>query len=148
MHTGFGDPPFSGVDLVVCSNGVIYLEPEVQKRVVVLLHFALKPDGFLFMGSAETPGMRDDLFSAVSKSSRIYRRVGTTPREQLQFQVVPAGPRGAPAGFRPRLSPPQLTQAARLAQQIIFDRFPPPAVPVRGHFETLYFSGPTDRLLC
>jgi len=143
----FSDPPFSGVDLVVCRNVLIYLEPEVQKRVVLLLHFALKPDGFLFMGSAETPGMRDDLFSAVSKSSRIYRRVGTTPREQLQFHVVPAGPRGAPAGFRPRLSAPQLTQAARLAQQIIFDRFAPAAVLVDGNFETLYFSGPTDRFL-
>ncbi|HWY73794.1 MAG TPA: chemotaxis protein CheB, partial [Burkholderiaceae bacterium] len=143
----FSDPPFSGVDLVICRNVLIYLEPEVQKRVILLLHFALKPDGFLFMGSAETPGLRDDLFSAVSKTSRIYRRVGTTPREQLQFRVTQTGPRAEPAGFRQRLSAPQLTQAARLAQQIIFDRFAPAAVLVDANFETLYFSGPTDRFL-
>ena len=143
----FSDPPFSGVDLVVCRNVLIYLEPEVQKRVMLLLHFALKPDGFLFMGSAETPGLRDDLFSAVSKTARIYRRVGTTPREELHFRVVQAGPRVEPAGFRQRLSAPQLTQAGRLAQQIIFDRFAPAAVLVDGNFETLYYSGPTERFL-
>ena len=143
----FSDPPFSGVDLVTCRNVLIYLEPEVQKRVLLLLHFALRPDGFLFMGSAEAPGQREDLFVPVSKTSRIYRRVGTTPRDQLEFSVVQAGPRAAPAGFRPRLSAPQLTQAARLAQQIIFERFAPAAVLVDGEFETLYFSGATDRYL-
>ncbi|HUD26395.1 MAG TPA: chemotaxis protein CheB [Burkholderiaceae bacterium] len=143
----FSDPPFSGVDLVTCRNVLIYLEPEVQRRVLLLLHFALKPDGFLFMGSAEAPGQREDLFKLVSKTSRIYRRVGTTPRDQLEFRMVQTGPRAAPAGFQPRLSAPQLTQAARLAQQIIFDRFAPAAVLVDADFEALYFSGPTDRFL-
>jgi two-component system CheB/CheR fusion protein len=143
----FSDPPFSGVDLVTCRNVLIYLEAEVQKRVILLLHFALRPDGFLFLGSAEALGQRDDLFQPVSKTHRIYRRVGTTPRERLEFGAIHAGPQAEPAGFRPRLSAPQLTQAARVAQQIIFDRFAPAAVLVDSKFEALYFSGPTDRFL-
>ena len=143
----FSDPPFSGVDLVTCRNVLIYLEPEVQRRVLLLLHFALKPDGFLFMGSAEAPGQREDLFKLISKTSRIYRRVGTTPRDQLEFRMAQTGSRAPPAGFQPRLSAPLLTQAARLAQQIIFDRFAPAAVLVDADFEALYFSGPTDRFL-
>lgn len=143
----FSDPPFSGVDLVTCRNVLIYLEPEMQKRVILLLHFALRHDGVLFMGSSETPGLREDLFKPVSKVGRIYRRVGSTPREQLEFHATQGGPRAAPGGFRPRLSAPLMTQAARLAQQIIFDRFAPAAVLIDGDFETLYFSGPTERFL-
>jgi two-component system, chemotaxis family, CheB/CheR fusion protein len=143
----FSDPPFSGVDLVTCRNVLIYLEPDVQKRVVLTLHFALKPDGFLFLGSAETLGPRDDLFKPVSKASRIYRRVGTTPREQLDFRVNQVGQRAVPAGFQLRPSVPQLTQAARLAQRITFDRFAPASVLVDPELNALYFCGPTDRFL-
>jgi two-component system, chemotaxis family, CheB/CheR fusion protein len=141
----FSDPPFSGVDLVSCRNVLIYLEPDVQRRALLLLHFALKPDGILFLGGAETVGPREDLFNPVSKSGRIYRRVGATPREQLEFRPSQAGPQ--PAGYRIRPSAPQLMQASRLAQQVIFDRLAPAAVLIDRNYDALYFSGPTDRFL-
>jgi two-component system CheB/CheR fusion protein len=143
----FADPPFSGVDLVVCRNVLIYLEPEVQRRVLLLLHFALKPDGFLFLGGAETIGTREDLFKPVSKGARIYRRIGATPRDQLEFHTTQIGPQSEPAGYRARPSAPQLVQASRLAQQIIFDRLAPASVLVDRNFDALYFSGPTDQYL-
>ncbi|MBV8209397.1 MAG: PAS domain-containing protein [Burkholderiaceae bacterium] len=143
----FTDPPFFGVDLVSCRNVLIYLEPEVQRRVLLLLHFALRPDGYLFLGSAETLGPSDEMFKSVSKSHRIYRRVGPTPRDKLEFRAIAPEPPVPPAGFQPRPSAPQLTQAARVAQQIIFDRFAPASVLVDREFNTLYFSGPTDRFL-
>jgi two-component system CheB/CheR fusion protein len=143
----FSDPPFSGVDLVTCRNVLIYLEPDVQKRAILMLHFALNPGGFLFLGSAETLGQRDDLFKPVSKTDRIYRRAGTTPREQLDFQVNQAGQRAVPADYRLSATVPQLSQATRLAQQIIFDRFAPASVLVDRELNALYFCGPTDRFL-
>jgi two-component system CheB/CheR fusion protein len=147
MQNLFSDPPFSGVDVVTCRNVLIYLEPEVQRRVLLLQHFALKPGGILFLGGAESVGPREDLFEPVSKRARIYRRVGTTPRDQLEFRPAQAGHQPEPAGYRIRPSAPQLIQASRLAQQIIFDRLAPAAVLVDRNYDALYFSGPTERFL-
>ncbi len=79
------DAPFSKMDLISCRNVLIYLEPDVQKKVVALLHFALKEGGFLFLGPSETVGRQTDLFEPVSKKWRIYRRIGPTRSEQLVF---------------------------------------------------------------
>src|SRR5262249_20969566 len=56
------DAPFTKLDLISCRNLLIYLEPDVQKKVVTLFHFALNEGGFLFMGSSETIGRQTDLF--------------------------------------------------------------------------------------
>jgi two-component system CheB/CheR fusion protein len=143
----FSDPPFSGVDLVTCRNVLIYLESDVQRRVLLLLHFALKPHGILFLGGAETVGPREDLFKPVSKAARIYRRVGATPRDQLEFRPTQTGPQPEPAGYRIRPSSPHLMQASRLAQQIIFDRLVPATALIDRNYDTLYLSGQTDRFL-
>ena len=143
----FSDPPFSNADLVTCRNVLIYLEPEIQRRVFALLHYALKPDGYLFLGHAETPGPREDMFKPVVRGHRIYRRVGVTPREPLAFRVIQAERPATPAGFQPRPTAPALASAAQLARQIIFDRFAPASVLVDRDFNTLYYSGPTDRFL-
>jgi two-component system CheB/CheR fusion protein len=147
MQNLFSDPPFSGVDVVTCRNVLIYLEPGVQRRVLLLLHFALKPGGVLFLGGAESVGPREDLFEPASKGARIYRRVGATPRDQLDFRPAQPGRQPEPAGYRIRPSAPQLMQASRLAQQIIFDRLAPAAVLVDRNYDALYFSGPTERFL-
>ena len=64
------DPPFSRLDLVSCRNVLIYLEPEVQEKLLALFHFALNPGGYLFLGSAEGVGPLEELFSPLSKSQR------------------------------------------------------------------------------
>ena len=72
------DPPFSRLDLVSCRNLLIYLEPDFQKRVLALFHFALREGGHLFLGPAETIAGREDLFQSVSRKWRIFRRLGPT----------------------------------------------------------------------
>ncbi len=74
------DSPFTRLDLVVCRNLLIYLQPNVQKEVFALFHFALKEDGFLFLGSSET--VTDDLrenFLMMDRQIRIYRHAGKGP---------------------------------------------------------------------
>jgi two-component system CheB/CheR fusion protein len=62
------DAPFSKMDLISCRNLLIYLEPEVQTKVLDLLHFALKEGGCLFLGPSETVGRQTDLFEPCHKS--------------------------------------------------------------------------------
>lgn len=68
------DPPFSRLDLLACRNLLIYLVPELQKRLVPLFHYALNPGGFLFLGSSETVGDFNDLFATVDRKHKLYQR--------------------------------------------------------------------------
>jgi len=96
------DPPFSKLDLISCRNLLIYLTPELQKKIVPLFHYALNPEGALFLGTSESVGEAAALFRAVDQKAKIYRRKETG-----------LGPRGTPAfastlpgeAMLPRLSP-------------------------------------------
>lgn len=78
-HSVLSDPPFSQMDLIVCRNLLIYLDREVQRDVLQMFHFALKPGGYLFLGSSETADLCNDLFVTVDKKNRILRaRIGAT----------------------------------------------------------------------
>jgi two-component system CheB/CheR fusion protein len=72
------DPPFSRMDLVTCRNVLIYLRPETQRYVLKSLHFALCQNGYLFLGSSESTGQHRGLFTSVSKTWRIYRKLGSS----------------------------------------------------------------------
>jgi two-component system, chemotaxis family, CheB/CheR fusion protein len=67
------DPPFSRIDLISCRNLLIYLNGDLQKRLVHLFHYALNPNGFLFLGTSETVGDLGDLFAVRHRQSRLYQ---------------------------------------------------------------------------
>jgi PAS domain S-box-containing protein len=76
VHDLTKDPPFSRMNLVSCRNVLIYLTSEAQQHVLKVLHFALEPDGHLFLSTSESIGPQRDLFSTVSKIQRIYKKAG------------------------------------------------------------------------
>ncbi|MDB5054839.1 MAG: Protein-glutamate methylesterase [Bacilli bacterium] len=73
QHNILKDPPFIQLDLVTCRNMLIYLQPEMQQKVISLFHFALKPDAFLFLGPSETLGKLNHLFSSLDSKWNIYQ---------------------------------------------------------------------------
>ena len=74
------DPPFSHIDLLSCRNLLIYLGPVLQERIIPTFHFALKPTGFLVLGTAETIGGFSDLFSACDRKYKIYTKKPAAPQ--------------------------------------------------------------------
>ena len=141
----FSDPPFGRVDVISCRNVLIYLSAEVQKNIMHTFHFALRKDGYLFLGNAESNSGRDDLFKPLSSSWRIFQRIGAA-----RFQAFPLPLSGGevrnPAGI-PALTESPATLAANLAQKLIMERFAPASVLVNSAFEALYFCGSTDEFL-
>ena len=137
------DPPFSRLDIVSCRNFLIYLEPEAQQRVIAQFHFALRRDGFLFLGNAETIGRQDDLFDTVSKKWRIYRRIGQTRHDLIDYRPV-RGPAGATAGM-PLPAPPDAASehVADIARRALLDRYAPASVLVDHKGRVVYFHGAT-----
>jgi two-component system CheB/CheR fusion protein len=83
------DPPFSNMDLVSCRNLLIYLQPSMQKRVLAMMAYALKHQGFLFLGSSETLGASVDVFRPVNSSWKIYQKV-TSSRNLLHDSLQSA----------------------------------------------------------
>ena len=68
------DPPFSKLDLLSCRNLLIYLGSDLQKRLLALFHYALQPNGWLFLGTSETVGELTHLFSVLDRKAKLYQR--------------------------------------------------------------------------
>ncbi len=142
------DPPFSKLDLISCRNVLIYLEPVLQKRVLQIFHFALKPAGFLMMGASETIGQSPELFSLVNQKYKIYRR-------KPHFGQLPLtlGRKGLGEG---REAAAKLPGAEGVwsrkdlyteVDSLVLNRFAPPGVLVNEEMEILQFRGETGSYL-
>src|ERR1051326_7993571 len=76
------DPPFTKLDFLSCRNLLIYLAPEMQKKLIPLFHYSLNPGGILFLGNAETVGTFTDLFTPLNNKLRIFRRTESVLRSE------------------------------------------------------------------
>jgi two-component system CheB/CheR fusion protein len=143
-HNLLTDPPFSQIDLVSCRNLLIYLGPELQKRVLPLLHYALKPAGVLLLGGSETIGSYRALFEAEDARHRIYTKKPGAHRAALGTTTGLRRGRGAPAtAGKPGAPADVQTEADR----ILLARYAPPGVLVNADLEILQFRGDTGPYL-
>ena len=104
-HDVLKDPPFSRLDLISCRNLLIYLETEAQAQLFRLFHYALRPGGFLFLGSSETAAGAADLFAGADRKSKLYVRKDDAPGVRVPMQhfvprwaVAPTGSGPLPPG--------------------------------------------------
>lgn len=140
------DPPFSRIDMISCRNLLIYLGPEAQAKVIALFHFALRPDGILLLGNAETIGNNENRFQIISKPERLYRQIGQSKAGDFGFQL------GQSEVFRNggRNNPGQAEHQNKLAdlvQKMVIEAHCPAAVMINRKQELLYSTGPTERYL-
>ena len=142
-HDMLSDPPFPRLDLVTCRNVLIYLEPSAQERLLERFHFALRPGGTLWLGSAETIGRRTDLFTQVPGGHRIYRAT-PTGRAHAYSLAARRLPSVAPA---PAVAAPPTPMVPRSIEKLVLQRHTAPCVVVGRGLEILYFFGPTDPYL-
>lgn len=98
------DPPFSKLDLISCRNMLIYMGPELQQKLIPLFHYALNPNGVLFLGTSESVGDFGDLFAGLDRKSKLYRRkevtLGTRHAPIVNFSPTVKGPVPRPAKAR------------------------------------------------
>src|SRR5438552_575588 len=143
------DPPFSRMDLITCRNLLIYLEPDLQRKILPTIHYALKPGGFLFLGESESLGSFADLFEPVDKNHKIFsKKPGLTahphfvPRHPAEKKEIstPKPPR-APEGF------PAHIDTEREADRVTLNRFAPPRVLIDAQLKVLQFRGETSLFL-
>ena len=147
------DPPFSRMDLISCRNLLIYLSPDFQKKALPTFHYALKPEGCLFLGASESISGFTDLFEPVDKKHKIFSRKSAPtpafhlPMDRRSAEAGRSRPRvggrrrpllEAPEGFRAELS------AQLEADRVTVNHFAPPGVLITDELQILQFRGPTN----
>jgi two-component system CheB/CheR fusion protein len=145
-HNLLRDPPFSKLDMISCRNLLIYLSREVQLRVLEMFHLALKPDGFLFLGSSESADAAAEFFVPFDKKHRIYR----------------ARMLSRSARYMPTLASPPMHRLPELAHigsqarnqfaygdvhQRALSKFAPPSLVVDRDSDIVHLSGLVGRFL-
>ncbi|MEG4330673.1 chemotaxis protein CheB [Microcoleus sp. AT9_A2] len=141
------DPPFSNIDLVSCRNVLIYLGESLQKKVMPIFHYSLKPTGFLLLGTSESTGEFSYLFTSVDKKSKIYAKKLTATRPHFSF--TPSSYPVAKAREREEVKN-NFTNSLDLQQetdQLILNRYAPASVVVNEQMKILQVRGDIDPYL-
>lgn len=146
-HNLISDPPFSRQDLISCRNLLIYLGPHLQKKLIPLFHYSLRPGGFLFLGPSENIASHGDLFRPVNVKHHISRRKETT------LGKPPVSP--APRSWVPPLAgsedsssePDASTDLSAIGQRIVLDEFAPKYVIIDDGGQVLNSSPGAEKYL-
>lgn len=139
------DPPFTKLDLVCCRNLLIYLDAGLQKKLLPLFHYSLKPGGILFLGTSETIGGFTNLFAPVDTKWKIFKRKETplSTRAAFDFSRTPPLERV----FGAEQKKPEEVDVVLLAQQTMLEHYAPPCVIINAKGEILYIHGRTGKYL-
>ena len=142
------DPPFTKLDILCCRNLLIYLCPEIQKKLIPLFHYALAAHGILLLGNAETiSAFTDiDLFATIDSQSRLYRRIEQTlPPADIDFpsKYLPVA---AMTQSKTVTSKPVLNLQSQVEQHLL-NQYSPSAVVVNAEGDILYVHGRTGKYL-
>jgi two-component system CheB/CheR fusion protein len=150
MHNVLRDPPFSRLDLVSCRNLLIYLDRGVQNQVLEMFHYALYPNGYLFLGSSESADSVEDLFSVVDKKNRIYRakaaKLPNRPSMASSSALVQARyTHDEEAGSA--LLPGRRNFSFSALHQRVLEQYAPPSVIVNRDSKIVHMSDNAGRFL-
>jgi two-component system, chemotaxis family, CheB/CheR fusion protein len=143
------DPPFTKLDLISCRNLLIYLNGALQRRLLSLFHYALKPDGLLFLGPSESIGELRDHFAVVDKKAKIFRGTGQASALQAPLDLSASAGETAPthAGIaEAAVAAPQPRLSATF-ERLLLGRFAPASVIVNERGDISFIHGRTGSFL-
>lgn len=142
------DPPFTRMDIISCRNLLIYLENELQNKLLPVFQYSLKPDGILFLGTSETIGGFVNLFTVIDKKWKIFKckesiishRMITLPEPSRMLLPVPKE-------VEERIQKAVGINIDELARRELLTKFVPPCVIINEQGNILYFHGRTGKYL-
>ncbi len=145
-HNVIKDPPFTKLDLLLCRNLLIYMEPELQKKLMNLFHYSLKANGVMILGSAENENSQNNHFTTVDTKLKFYKRSETSINSAVsEF----------PGAYSQTMKHPSfetkpekvVDNIQTLADQILLQSFAPASVLINAEGDILYITGKTGKYL-
>ncbi len=142
------DPPFTRLDLLSCRNLMIYLEPELQNRLIPAFHYSLKPGGVLFLSPSESIGNHTDLFTPIQRKWKFYSAT-LTARSPRTMMTSPLGWTAGSGSKSPEESMQKTHEPnfAELTRRALVQCFAPASVVTDLKGNTLYIHGETGKYL-
>ena len=149
-HNILTDAPFTKLDLLSCRNLLIYLGAKAQHKLLPLFHYALKPNGILFLGPSETIGGFEPLFTIANRKWKLFSRTAepsTFPHLERFPTGLMKGTTGTNVEAKVPLPPTRPTSISTLIQKLLVSRYAPAAVVVNARGEVVYVHGHTGAYL-
>lgn len=138
------DPPFTHVDILACRNLLIYFSPELQKKLIILFHYALNPNGILVLGTAESIGEHKDLFRNLAGKWKVFLRLDALSSWEDTHEIL------AMPAIKPNHQPAVKAKGPSInvvAKERILEMFAPPVIIVTENGDIVYFHGKTGKYL-
>ena len=145
-HDVTKDPPFTKLDFLFCRNLLIYMESELQKKLINLFYYSLNPGGILVLGTAETVNQQERLFTVIDNKLKIYKRsVSPVEREQMNF---PGPYAQLSKQVQEEIVPVKVSRNIQtFADQLVLQKFAPASILTNQEGDILYITGRTGQYL-
>jgi len=145
-HNVINDPPFTKLDMLFCRNLLIYMEAELQKKLMNLFHYSLIAGGVMVLGSAETENSQNNMFSAIDAKLKVYKRSASAANTELID--FPSSFTHSMKKTNDSIKPVKATDNIQtLADQLLLQRFAPASVLINPDGDILYITGRTGKYL-
>ncbi|RIH63416.1 PAS domain S-box protein [Mariniphaga sediminis] len=145
-HNIIMHPPFTNLDIISCRNLLIYMDPELQRKLLGLFYYSLNQQGFLMLGTSETLGVQSHLFEQVDSPLKIFKRSDANLNPQL-FDFPSSFTRTKTGNIENTESDKPIMNIQTLADQLLLQQFSPAGVLVNENGDILYISGRTGKYL-
>jgi two-component system CheB/CheR fusion protein len=150
-HDVTSNPPFLKLDLISCRNLLIYFGQNLQKHVIPIFHYALNPDGFLFLGKSETVGQFSDLFTTIEGKTKIFQRKRGNQIHGIKFSAFRTKGAGASGMLQsrnllqgqPKLQTPTAakTTLPEMVRETLYNTFEHPYVIINDNLDIVEVNG-------
>lgn len=147
-HNVFSNPPFLKLDLVSCCNLMIYLKPVLQKKILSIFHYALRPSGYLVLGKSEAVGEAGSLFSQIEKKYKVFIRKNEVS-SKVKFEVNTQLPELKQKQISLNTDPTRTIKInlEKRVEDILLSRYVMASVVVNKELDILQFHGPVNTFI-
>jgi two-component system CheB/CheR fusion protein len=147
QHNVIMHPPFTKIDILACRNLLIYMEPELQKKMIGLFYYSLSPAGILILGNSETLGTQSHLFTSLDSKLKIFKRAVTIRAPEAVDFPVNTFSRTMTEIIEKEVPSGSARNIQTLADQLLLQHYAPAGVLVNEHGDIIYISGRTGKYL-
>lgn len=145
-HNLIMHPPFTKIDILSCRNLLIYMDPMLQQKLLGMFYYSLNPEGIMILGSSETLGIQNHLFTSIDSKLKIYKRSVTAMGTDL-FDFPSSFSRNKTVNIENLPPVKSISNIQSLADELLLKHFSPAGVLVNDNGDILYISGRTGKYL-
>jgi two-component system CheB/CheR fusion protein len=145
-HDVIKDPPFTKLDFLLCRNLLIYMEPELQKKLMNLFHYSLNAGGLMLLGSAENVNSQESMFSTIDAKLKFYKR-SITPIDIERVDFPSSFSHSTKRLKEDIATVKDAINIQTFADQLLLQKFAPASVLINQEGDILYITGRTGKYL-